>query len=65
MMLKEALKYENILKQYCEEYNFCSINLNTSVDVYVTRKNLKEMKKYINFKRIEKLKGHHHYLLTF
>ena len=65
MMLKEALKYENILKQYCKEYNFCSINLDTAVDVYVTTKNLKEMKKHINFKRIEKLKGHSHYLLTF
>jgi hypothetical protein len=65
MMFKEVVKYENILNQYCKDWNFCSFNHNMAVDVYITKKNLKKMNKYINFTKIEKLKGYRHYLLTF
>lgn len=65
MLLKEALEYENIIKEYSNDYNFCNINLNVAVNIYVKEEKLKELTNRINFKRIDKLKGRHRYLLTF
>lgn len=65
MLLKEALKYENIIRQYSDDFTFCNINLNVAVNIYIKKKNLKEMMNHINFQKVEKLKGRNRWLLTF